>query len=89
MNLLLNTFVSMLTPAFEEAYAVAPGNCPLSKPEIEEILMIDPFLFESCMSLHTYFETNHVPVRFVLNTLFHSSSDKSKGELTFPAQHNN
>lgn len=76
----------MLRPAFEQAYAVPPGTCPLSRPAIEEILIIDPFLFESRMSLHTYFDTNHVPVMFVLNTLFHSSSVNSKGELTFPAQ---
>jgi hypothetical protein len=62
------TFVSMLTPAFEDAYATAPLRFPRFKPEVEEILIIDPFRWTSHMRLHTYFETNQQPVKLVLKT---------------------
>lgn len=58
----------MLTPAFEEAYATAPLNCPRFKPAVEEILITDPFRWASHIRLHTYFDTNQQPVKLVLKT---------------------
>lgn len=78
-----------MTPPFEDEYAAPPGKCPRFKPPIEAILIIVPFRCASRMRVHTYFDTNQVPVKFVLNTWFHSSSDHSKDDLTFPAQHKN
>lgn len=80
------TIVSMLRPAFEVVYATAPYCWPRFKPEVEPILITDPFCFASHIRLHTYFGTNQQPVKFVLKTLSHSSSDKFKGELTLPTQ---
>lgn len=62
------TLVSMFTPAFEDAYAAAPGNCPRFKPATEEILIIDPLIWASHMRLHTYFDTNQQLVRLVFKT---------------------
>jgi len=81
------TFVRILTPALEDEYAAEPGNWPRFKPAMEAMLIMDPFLCASRMRLHTLFDTSHVPVRFVLNEWFHSSSDNSNGDFTVPARH--
>lgn len=78
------TLVNAFSPAFEEAQAAAPGNCPRLRPAIEEMLITDPPQPPSRIRMQTYFDTNQVPVKFVFITLFHSSSDKSSGDLTLP-----
>ena len=81
------TFVKVFRPAFEESLATPPGNCPRSRPAIEDMFMIDPPCSASRMRMQMYFDTNQVPVKFVLITLFHSSSDNSNGDLTLPNVH--
>lgn len=48
------------------------------------MLMTDPPCLELRMRKQTYFETNHVPFKFVLQILSHSSSVKSNGLCTLP-----
>lgn len=81
------TFVIVLMAVFEQEYARPPGSWPRSRPAIDEMLITDPPCLASRIRIHTYLETNQVPVRFVLRVLSHSSSDKSKGECTLPTLH--
>nr|GMD24832.1 hypothetical protein Iba_chr08cCG4320 [Ipomoea batatas]GMD27662.1 hypothetical protein Iba_chr08eCG0010 [Ipomoea batatas]GMD53084.1 hypothetical protein Iba_scaffold174998CG0010 [Ipomoea batatas]GME17353.1 hypothetical protein Iba_scaffold18627CG0010 [Ipomoea batatas] len=60
-------------------------NCPRLSPVREEMLMTDPPSLALRMSKHTYFVTNHVPVRFVLMLSFHSFSVRSNGVCLLPA----
>lgn len=48
------------------------------------MLMIHPFWTAATMHNPTYLDTNHDPVKFVLTTLFHSSSLKSSEDFTPP-----
>lgn len=50
------------------------------RPAIEEMFMTDP----PCFELHTYFDNNQDPVKFVLITTFRSSSLKFNGVFTVP-----
>lgn len=75
-----STLVIALTPSFETAYAMAPGNFPRLRPEIEEMLITVPFSFALTICLHTYLVTSHKPVRLVAKVAFQSSSGQSSGE---------
>lgn len=63
-----------MTPAFDMPYAKPPGNKLLSKPAIEEMLMMEPPLFDATNRFATALDISHVPRKFVLKMVFHSFS---------------
>ena len=60
-------------------------NCPLLRPETEDMLMTEPVIFASRILLQTDLETSQDPVKLVLKVLFHSSSVMSNEDLIVPA----
>lgn len=83
------TLVIAFAPVFDAEYAIPPGKWPRSMPPIDEIFITHPFCFASHMRLQTCLDTSHVPVKFVLMLLLHSSSDQSNGEFTAPGTDSN
>ena len=61
-------------PAFEILYAIAPGNKLLSRPLVEEMLMMEPPRFAPTNRFATALDISHVPRKFVFMMAFHSFS---------------
>ena len=80
------TLVNAFKAVFDVEYAADWGKFPRLVPDVDDMLITDPPIFEALINLQTVFATNQDPVKLVAKTLPHSLSEISRGEFRPPVQ---